>query len=163
MPITTNIVSSNTIQARCSWCNIMWCSLSVTCGRSAVCQWRTAGRWFVSDLRQVGGFRMILRISPPIKLTPRYNWNIAESGVKASKSSSPVCISKLPYKAHIVHRICFANIQSITNPKTKGINELLFILTKSYADICRRFFSCKSCKNILLKATTMIEDSIHCK
>ena len=34
---------------------------------------------FVSDLRQVGGF---LRFPPSIKLMPRYNWNIDESGVK---------------------------------------------------------------------------------
>jgi hypothetical protein len=30
--ITTNIVSSNPIQARCTWLNIMWSSLSVICG-----------------------------------------------------------------------------------------------------------------------------------
>jgi hypothetical protein len=34
---------------------------------------------FVSDLRQICGF---LRFPPPIKLTPRYNWNIVESSVK---------------------------------------------------------------------------------
>jgi hypothetical protein len=37
---------------------------------------------FVSDLSQVGVFRRILRPSTPIKLTARYNWNIAESGIK---------------------------------------------------------------------------------
>jgi hypothetical protein len=37
---------------------------------------------FVSNLRQVGGFLRVLRFPPPIKLTPRYNWNIVESGVK---------------------------------------------------------------------------------
>ena len=30
---------------------------------------------FVSDLRQVGGFLRVLWFPPPIKLTPRYNWN----------------------------------------------------------------------------------------
>ena len=33
--ITTNVVSSNPVQARCTRYNIMWC-LSVTCGRSVV-------------------------------------------------------------------------------------------------------------------------------
>ena len=37
---------------------------------------------FFSDLQQVGGF---LRFPPPIKLTPRCNWNIVESGVKPNK------------------------------------------------------------------------------
>jgi len=36
---------------------------------------------FVSDLQQVGGILCVLRFSAPIKLTARYNWNIAESGV----------------------------------------------------------------------------------
>ena len=33
-------------------------------------------------MRQVGGFLRVLWFPPPIKLTPRYNWNIVESGVK---------------------------------------------------------------------------------
>ena len=38
---------------------------------------------FVSDLRQVGGFLWGLRFPPWNKnWTPRYNWNIVESGVK---------------------------------------------------------------------------------
>ena len=36
---------------------------------------------FVNDLREVGGFLRVLRFPPPIKLTPRYNWNIVESGI----------------------------------------------------------------------------------
>jgi hypothetical protein len=35
-PITINAASSNPIQARCTQYNIMWTSLSVTCGRSVV-------------------------------------------------------------------------------------------------------------------------------
>ena len=31
MPITTNVVSSNPVQSRCTQYNIMWSSLSVTC------------------------------------------------------------------------------------------------------------------------------------
>jgi hypothetical protein len=40
---------------------------------------------FVSDLRQVAGFPPVLRFPPPVKLTPRYNWNIAEICVKHHK------------------------------------------------------------------------------
>jgi hypothetical protein len=40
---------------------------------------------FVSDLRQVGGFLRVLRFPPPIKLTPRYNWDNVESGVQHHK------------------------------------------------------------------------------
>jgi hypothetical protein len=36
VPITTNVVSSNTAQARCTPYNIMWLSLSVNCDRSVV-------------------------------------------------------------------------------------------------------------------------------
>jgi len=38
VPITTDVVSSNPTQARCTGYNIMW-SLSVTCGRSVVFSW----------------------------------------------------------------------------------------------------------------------------
>ena len=37
---------------------------------------------FISDLWQSCGFLWIFQFPPPIKLTPRYNWNIVESGVK---------------------------------------------------------------------------------
>jgi hypothetical protein len=37
---------------------------------------------FVSESRHVGCFLRVPRFSPPIKLTPWYNWNIVESGVK---------------------------------------------------------------------------------
>ena len=36
VPITTNIVSLNSAQARCTQYNIMWSSLPVTCGKSVV-------------------------------------------------------------------------------------------------------------------------------
>ena len=38
--------------------------------------------YFVSGLRQFGGFRRVLRILPPINWPLRYRWNINESGVK---------------------------------------------------------------------------------
>jgi len=44
---------------------------------------------FVSDLRQlVDGFFRVPRCPPPIKLTPRYYWNIVESGVKHLKPTT---------------------------------------------------------------------------
>jgi hypothetical protein len=41
---------------------------------------------FVSDLLQVGGFLRVFQFPPPIKLTPWYNWNIVESGIKHHNS-----------------------------------------------------------------------------
>jgi hypothetical protein len=40
---------------------------------------------FVGDMRQVGGFLWVPWLLPPIKLTPRYSWNIVESSVKHHK------------------------------------------------------------------------------
>jgi hypothetical protein len=37
---------------------------------------------FESDLWQVGGFLRVFQFPPSIKLTPRYNWNIVEGGVR---------------------------------------------------------------------------------
>jgi hypothetical protein len=37
---------------------------------------------FVSDLLQVPWFSLGVLVSPPIKLTPWYTWNIVESGIK---------------------------------------------------------------------------------
>ena len=31
---------------------------------------------FVSDLRQIGVFLQVFQLTPPIKLTTRYNWDI---------------------------------------------------------------------------------------
>jgi hypothetical protein len=42
---------------------------------------------FVSDLRQVGGFLLVLRFHPPMK-PPRYIWNIVENGVKHHKNQT---------------------------------------------------------------------------
>ena len=39
----------------------------------------------VSELRQAGGFLLVLRVPPPIKLTATNKWNIVESGVKHHK------------------------------------------------------------------------------
>jgi hypothetical protein len=39
MPITTTVMCSNPAQARCTQCNIMWWSLSVTYSRSVVFFW----------------------------------------------------------------------------------------------------------------------------
>ena len=61
---------------------------------------------FVSDLRQVGGFLLVLRFTQPIKLTGTI-WNIVENGVKHykrnqteswiySRKSWKACIYLLP-------------------------------------------------------------------
>ena len=43
---------------------------------------------FVSDLRQVGCIFLVFRFTPPIKLTPRYNRKIVQSGVKYHNTNS---------------------------------------------------------------------------
>jgi hypothetical protein len=63
VPVTTNVVSSNP-------------------ANGGVYSIQHYVKKYVSDLRQVGGFLRALRFSPPIKLTPRYNSNIVEGGVK---------------------------------------------------------------------------------
>ena len=60
MNTTTNVVSLKTAQARCTRCNIMWSSLSVTCDRSVVFS------EFSSFFHQQNW-------------PPRYNWNIVEN------------------------------------------------------------------------------------
>ena len=65
------------ISAYHHWC----CEFESTSGRGVQHYVIT----FVSDLRHVGG---LLRFPPPMKLTPRYNWNIVESGVKYHKSNN---------------------------------------------------------------------------
>jgi hypothetical protein len=59
VPITTKVVSSNTIQDEVYSIHYVI--------------------KFVRDWSQVGGF---LQFPPPLKWPPRYNWNIVESGVK---------------------------------------------------------------------------------
>jgi hypothetical protein len=54
--ITTNVVSSNPAQVRCTRYNIIWSSLSVTCDRSVVFSIQHKMIKFISDLRQVGDF-----------------------------------------------------------------------------------------------------------
>jgi len=64
VPITTKVVNSNLLMARCT----QLIQLDVI--------------KFVSDLQQVGGFLRVLQFPPPIKLTAIYNWSIDEGGVK---------------------------------------------------------------------------------
>jgi hypothetical protein len=63
VPITTEVVSSNHAHGE-----VYFIQLYVI--------------KFVSDLRQVGDFLCVLWFPLPIKLTPRYSWNIIESGIK---------------------------------------------------------------------------------
>jgi hypothetical protein len=52
---------------------------------------------FVSELRQVNGFLRVPRFPLSIKLTPRYNSNIVESGFKYHKQTKPsLYLRKLP-------------------------------------------------------------------
>jgi hypothetical protein len=56
---------------------------------------------FVSDLRKVGGFLRILQFPPPIKLTPRNNWHIVQSGVKyhqTNKQTQTYTVLDMEYK-----------------------------------------------------------------
>ena len=64
VPITTKVVSSKPV-------GLQGALETTFCDK--VCQWLTTGQWFSQ------GF------PPPIKLTPRYNWNIVESGIKHNK------------------------------------------------------------------------------
>ena len=63
MPITTNVVSSNPAYDEAY--SIPHYMIK-----------------FVSDLRQVDGFLLVLRFPLQYNWPPRYNWNIVESGVK---------------------------------------------------------------------------------
>ena len=73
---------------------------------------------FVSDLRQVDGFPRALRFPPPIKLTPRYNRNTVESGVKHdSPDPNPL------YNAHVP-----LELNGIASKMYKGV----LILSYSY-------------------------------
>jgi hypothetical protein len=64
---------------------------------------------FVRELRQVGGFLRNLRFPLPIELTPRYNWNIVESGVKHLQANKQYInlfddtlrSSNIPYVVHV--------------------------------------------------------------
>jgi len=72
VPITTNIVSLNPAQARCT----------TLCDK------------FVSDLWQVCGF---LQFPPPVKLTATiYRKNIVESGIKHHESTNQLEIKYAP-------------------------------------------------------------------
>ena len=66
-------------------------------------------------LRQIGGFVRVLRFTPTIKLTPRYNWNFVESGIKHHKPKpkpNPTSIKKCFFFNLLVHKYQFANNRS---------------------------------------------------
>ena len=69
VPISTKVVSSNLAEARCTRYNNMLWSLSVICDRSVV----------------FSGYSGFLH---QLNWPPRYNWHIAESGVKHHKSTN---------------------------------------------------------------------------
>ena len=79
MPITTKVVSLNPVH-----------------GKVYLIQHYAIK--FVSDLGQVGGFLWALRLPPPINWPPRYNWNIAGSGVKHHNPPQKISSTKtMPY------------------------------------------------------------------
>ena len=104
VPITTNVVSSNPVQARCIRYNSMSISLWVTCGRSVV----------------FSGYSGFFH---QYNLPLRYNWNNVESGVKYHKPPSLdhcrlMIIESKNYLAMMifVYRIkCFINNVDILN------------------------------------------------
>jgi hypothetical protein len=50
---------------------------------------------FVTDLRQAGGFLRVFRFPRTIKLPPRYNRNVVESGVKHHRpTDQPITLYK---------------------------------------------------------------------
>jgi hypothetical protein len=52
---------------------------------------------FVSDLRQVGCIFLVFRFTPTIKLTPRYNRKIVQSGVKHHNPNSYISLPPSHY------------------------------------------------------------------
>jgi hypothetical protein len=52
---------------------------------------------FVSDLRQVGCIFLVFRFTPPIKLTPRYNRKIVQSGFKHHNPNSYIILPPSHY------------------------------------------------------------------
>jgi hypothetical protein len=78
---------------------------------------------FVSALRKVSGFLRVLRFPPPIKLTPRHNWNIVESGVKQTHIINLQNIGKVkaigswktgtPIKRPQVYALCLLRLWNI--------------------------------------------------
>ena len=75
--ITTEVVSLNPTQVRCTRYNIMWSSLSVTCDRSVV----SSG--YSSFLNQKNW-------------PPRYNWNSVERGIKHHKPNFGLWMLRFP-------------------------------------------------------------------
>jgi hypothetical protein len=80
---------------RCVWYNIMWSSLSVTCGRSVV-------------------FSVYSGILYQYKCRPRYNWNIVERDI-ITVQNKIITGEILP---HILQHVCYINITNVTTTRT---------------------------------------------
>ena len=50
--------------------------------------------FYYETKNNISGFLRVLWYPPPIKLTPRYNWNIVESGVKHNNPSNNLLTPK---------------------------------------------------------------------
>ena len=128
VPITTNVVSSNPVQARCNR-YIMWWSLSVTSGRSVV----------------FSGFSPSTKKNWP----PWYNWNIVESGVKHHKPTNQTYIM-------FVNSIKISYI-FITTHITSYIIIMQFNCTVNaffYNNVLMPFITCTSTKYTLNTCST---------
>ena len=76
---TTDGKSSHRLSARCTWHNVIWSSLSVTCDSSVV-------------------FSVYSDFLHQYNWTPLYNWNIVESGVKHHNPNKILCKIQLIFK-----------------------------------------------------------------
>jgi hypothetical protein len=90
---------------------------------------------FVGDLRQVGGFLLVLWFPPPIKLTaPRYNWNFVESVLNTvNQTNQPKHSYTLPlaYLAWCRHFNKIVKVRLVSCPLSSKWNDANY-MSKSY-------------------------------
>jgi len=90
---------------------------------------------FTSCLLMVGGSLRVLRLPPPLKLSPWYSWNIAESGVKHNKSNQIKSNFTDVYPSQSAYRSIKINIINASQrPFRLGIRWLLILIQSSYSE-----------------------------
>ena len=82
---------------------------------------------FVNDLRQFGGFLLVLRFSPSIKLSARYNWNSVERGVKHHKLTLKIELS-LFFILCFNFDVLFLRLYDMTYFSTLSVSTIKLIL-----------------------------------
>ena len=135
---------------------------------------------FYSDLWQVDGFLRVLRFPPPIKLTPRYNWNIVESGVITS-SSKQTNKSINRYNQHLftddwrskcgiskqrsnlkTNILCYPEMAKSSKPLSKRVVPIFFYVSSfSFALWCCRFLPFALCQS-WTRRLFLIKQKKHC-